>query len=235
MTSSGARKRIADREVETLADLALAADGSAVTARVAAAGGLGIEALGLELLGPAARRLGRRWEDDDCGFLDVTLGVGRLQQALFRLGSALPAPPPAATGTYRALLTPVPGEQHTFGVQIVAELFRQQGWLVTGGGGRSRAALCAALGREWFHLLGLSVACERLLDSLAADIDALRSASRNPDLVVLIGGPLVDRRPELLAGIGADGIAAGAREAPGQARRLIAQRSGSPSHRAEPR
>jgi MerR family transcriptional regulator, light-induced transcriptional regulator len=42
--------------------------------------GLPLDVLFVELLEPAARHLGKIWEDDRCDFLDVTLGVARLQK-----------------------------------------------------------------------------------------------------------------------------------------------------------
>lgn len=235
VTRDRARAEIADSEVETLAQLAIDADGSAAMAYVAAAWerGVGMEVLCLGLLAPAARRLGERWQEDRCSFLQVTLGVGRLQQALFRLAPRFPRPRRGDVGGHRALIAPAVGEQHTFGAQMTAELFRQDGWLTSGGPFRSRTELCATLRRTWFDVVGLSLATQRLLDSVAADIGAIRGASRNPQLVVLIGGRLVERHPGLVAGIGADGTAADARAAPQQARRAVARRGGDTPGRVD--
>ena len=39
-------------------------------------------AIFLELLAPAARRLGNLWDNDDCDFMEVAVGVQRLQRIL---------------------------------------------------------------------------------------------------------------------------------------------------------
>jgi hypothetical protein len=36
----------------------------------------------IDLLAPSARRLGQHWEDDDCDFVDVTMGLWRLQEVM---------------------------------------------------------------------------------------------------------------------------------------------------------
>jgi hypothetical protein len=42
--------------------------------------GLFMKTLYMELLEPTARYLGEMWNKDDCDFVDVTIGVGRLQK-----------------------------------------------------------------------------------------------------------------------------------------------------------
>ena len=92
--------------------------------------GISLSAVYLELLAPAARVLGEMWEEDRCGFADVTVALCRLHEIL----RGLSATPPANTDTpplgRRVLLVPVPGEQHTFGLLMVAEFFRRSGWEV---------------------------------------------------------------------------------------------------------
>jgi hypothetical protein len=56
------------------------------------------------------------------------------------------------------LLVPTPGEQHTFGLAMVAELFRKQGWEVVGGPydlGDSPQVLVA---QRSFDVVGFSLA-----------------------------------------------------------------------------
>ena len=47
--------------------------------------GVTIEALLAEFLAPAARQLGTLWEADECDFVDVTIGLHRLHEAVRRL------------------------------------------------------------------------------------------------------------------------------------------------------
>ncbi|MFN3162956.1 MAG: hypothetical protein ACE37N_05630, partial [Pseudohongiellaceae bacterium] len=74
-------------QVTDFANLLIAEDSGAVSAYLAdlRANGASLEWLYMELMGPAARRLGYLWEEDYCSIIDVTLGVGRLQQVLREL------------------------------------------------------------------------------------------------------------------------------------------------------
>jgi len=47
--------------------------------------GASLEAICLGLLAPAARRLGELWEEDECNFMQVTVGLCRLHQLLREL------------------------------------------------------------------------------------------------------------------------------------------------------
>ncbi len=57
--------------------------------------GISLSAVYLELLAPAARVLGEMWEEDRCGFADVTVALCRLHEIL----RGLSATPPANTDT----------------------------------------------------------------------------------------------------------------------------------------
>ncbi len=61
--------------------------------------------------------LGYLWEEDHCSIIDVTLGVGRLQQVLRELSPEFQQYRGLPDMRRRALLLPVPGEQHTFETQ----------------------------------------------------------------------------------------------------------------------
>ncbi len=66
---------------------------------------------------------------------------------------------------------------------------------------------------EWFDVVGLSVATERHLKGLAGSIRALRQASCNPDVYVMLGGRWVSEDPERARFVGADATAMNAAEA----------------------
>ena len=88
-----------------------------------------------------------QWQDE------TTSPAARLSLADLRLdasGIALP------TGR-RVLLLPGPGEQHTFGLSMVAEFFRRSGWEVVGGTGPESLDPVRAVRDEWFDVVGISV------------------------------------------------------------------------------
>jgi methanogenic corrinoid protein MtbC1 len=183
--------------------------------------GVSLEILYLHLLAPAARRLGELWSADLCDFTDVTVALGRLQQALRELSPAFRNEQEPREHGRRALLMPAPGEQHTFGLFMVAEFFRRAGWDVWGGPPASGNDLTGIVRAEWFDVVGLSVGCESRLDVLAAGIRAMRRASRNRAIGVMVGGPTFVEHPELVAFVGADATAADARQAALQAESLV--------------
>jgi MerR family transcriptional regulator, light-induced transcriptional regulator len=183
--------------------------------------GVTVEKIYLDLLAPTARYLGDLWNDDLCNFTDVTVGLGRLQRVLRELSPAFGNSVEHPAQGRRILLLPSPGEQHTFGLVMVAEFFRRAGWDVTGGAWAAGADPAALVAAEWFDVIGFSLGAESHLDSLADSIRAVRHATCNHDIAVLVGGPLFGERPEYLARVGADGMTIDGREAPALAERLI--------------
>ena len=211
-------------DVTELADLVLAREAMVACSYVEAARarGASAETLYLELLAPAARHLGELWTADLCGFAEVTVGLCRLHQVLRDLSPAFQSEVEHQPHGRRALLVPVPGEQHTFGLVMVAEFFRRAGWNVWSGPPASRGELVGIVRREWFAVVGFSASCDTRLDALAAGIHAVRRASRNPAIGVLVGGPVFVEHPELATLIGADATAADGRQATFQAESLLA-------------
>lgn len=219
---------VAQNEVAAFAQVAL--DGTTVDAMAYVdalrARGVTLEAIYVELLEPAARSLGGMWEADLCDFTAVTLGVGRIQQVLRELSPEFRAELECAWHGRRLLLAPAPGEQHTFGLFVVADFFARAGWDVWGGTAMRDGDLFRLVRDERFDLVGLSLGCDGRLDVLAANIRALRAASRNRDVRVLVGGPLFISRPQNATDVGADGTAASARQAVQAAERIVASPAG---------
>lgn len=183
--------------------------------------GVSLSAVYLELLAPAARNLGTQWEEDRVSFADVTVALCRLHDVMRNLGAAQPPQLDTLPQGRRVLLVPVPGEQHTFGLVMVADFFRRAGWDVSSDAVASTSELVSLARQEWFTIIGLSVGCETHLDSLASTIHALRRAARNRSLGVMVGGSLMARRPELATQVGADATATDARHAVLQAENLV--------------
>jgi MerR family transcriptional regulator, light-induced transcriptional regulator len=173
--------------------------------------GLGLDTVLIELLAPVARRLGELWEADEIDFVDVTVGTSRLQQILHHF--ALPPERDAGTPARRVLLLPTPTEQHTFGLLMVAEFFRREGWQVWGGTPLEERALKAMVADQWFALIGFSLSCERSVAALCATIKLVRRYSRNRCVKIIVGGPLLSGSDPASFGIEADMVVADAREA----------------------
>jgi methanogenic corrinoid protein MtbC1 len=186
--------------------------------------GASVESLYLDLLGPAARRLGHLWEEDLCDFATVTVALGRLQRLLRELSPAFGAEVDHPTHGRRALFVQPRDEQHSFGLSMVAEFFRREGWDVLGGVGGAVTDPAGKVRDEWVDVIGFSVGAEARLPWLVETIVAVRASARNPDLVVLAGGPAFMAKPHLVAQVGADGTARDAKEAPKVAEALLSRR-----------
>ncbi len=173
------------------------------------------EAIYLDLMAPAARRLGELWEEDACSFMEVSLSLGRMQRVLRRLeGQFLSMAEEEGGDGRRILLTGLSGEQHTLGLILVAEFFIRDGWSVEVGTPFGSGDPVSRLAEEWYDVVGFSLACDDHLDRLTQDIRRARQVSRNRDLRVLVGGPPFVDAPDLALKVGADGSATDARMAP---------------------
>jgi methanogenic corrinoid protein MtbC1 len=182
-------------------------------------------ALYLGIIAAAARKLGELWEEDRCDFAQVTISLGRLQQVVRALSPSFQR---SAVGQSAhadtVLLLPAPGEQHTLGLLILAEFFRREGWEVIGGPVSTGYDAVELVRGALVDVAGFSIGSIECLAGLAGCIRAIRKASRNRHLSVMVGGPLFLQRPELVTRVGADAAAADAPSAVRQASGLLAMR-----------
>jgi MerR family transcriptional regulator, light-induced transcriptional regulator len=150
-------------------------------------GGLSLEAVLLELVGPAARLLGEQWQSDQRSFTEVSAGLGTLQQVVHVLG---PSFAPSTEHRGLVVLLPAPGEQHTLGLFLAAEFLRRSGWGVHVNPSMSESELLQILRTERVELVGISVSNDHLLGPLASLIRAIRQASCHAGTKVMLGGSL---------------------------------------------
>ena len=175
-------------------------------------------AIFLELLAPAARRLGSLWDTDDCDFVEVAVGVQRLQRILRVLSPIKSGGEGGDGGRNRVLLLPAPGETHLFGIAIVEKFFHDAGWDVTQS---NEHEFLDKLSTSWFDVVGFSMSYTRDLEQLRTAVTAARRRSANPDLRVLVGGSAFLDNPDLVGAVGAAAMAADAPSAVISARNLI--------------
>ena len=171
--------------------------------------GVSMSAVYLQLLAPAARYLGELWEADQCNFSEVTLCLWRMQtlmydlSATFRGGDVRPTRDGAER---RILIASLPGQQHTFGLSMLSEFFRKDGWVVLAIPSPQAGEVLDTLSLHWFDVLALSASMDGEVRDLAKTIKAARKTSRNPRLATMVGGPLFLRQPGLATTVGADGM-----------------------------
>ena len=186
--------------------------------------GATLDMICLDLLAPAAREFGILWDQDECDFMQVTVGLCRLHQLLRHMSPEFANfdLDDAQRAERRILLATCPGEQHTFGIALVAQFLRRAGWDVWHEFLSTRAEIVEVCGQHWFSVVGLSVATDMHIDDLADTIRLIRSTSRNRAIGIMVGGPLLVERPEMAQIVGADATAADGPQAVVRAEHIFA-------------
>lgn len=189
-----ARPPPTEAEVRALADIAVSSDLSGALGFVETLGkqGLSIEVVLLQLLTPAAQLLGDQWLADDRSFSEVTAGLSTLQQLVHILG---PSFAPGVADRGHVILASPFSEQHTLGVYVVGEFLRRAGWSVRVAPSLSEVELVDLVRSEHIEMAGVSVSCNDSVATLKGLVAKVRAASKNPHLIVMIGGT----HPELAA------------------------------------
>lgn len=208
-------------EIEAFGALVIGPDINKATAyfRKMQAKGHSLDTLFVHFLEPTARYLGELWIQDKCDFIDVTIGVARLQELLTLFSSAIEIA--FDDLHHHALLMTLPGEQHLFGIDMVAKFMRAAGWTVTAspqGGAEDGVELVKT---ERFGVVGLTMSSEERLDVAARTIAEIRRTSMNASIGIMVGGPLFRDNRALAVQIGADAAAPDAPSAVILAKKLL--------------
>lgn len=206
--------RAMDRRIEALCTALLALDDREATEIVmqAHAAGAAVEELYLGYLAEAARRLGRWWQDDRISSVEVVIGAGRIY-AIMRGLRRLFGTSQMRGARFRAVFASVPGESHSLGVAMAADLMSMHGWEVDLRAGLDHETLVHEIGAARYPIIGLSASTGRMLFPLARLIVALRIT--NPGAWILVSGPIADLEPEVVQLVDADAAARDFSEAEG--------------------
>jgi len=205
----------------TIVDVGTAAANETVLDLVAR--GTRLEDVFLKLLAPSARQMGDKWMSDELSFVDVTIGLCRLHELLRQHGySGETRHPSSGQGQPSILLSTGCDDQHVFGVQMVAEFFRRDGWQVCCEPAANIDELARIVGTQKFDIAGLSLGNSVDAVDLMYEIDLLREASANRNIKILLGGSLMTHSAEIANTVGADLVSTDATSAPSAARALLA-------------
>jgi len=168
-----------------------------------------VEEIYLGVLTPAARELGTWWDQDRATFSEVAIGVARIYGIMYGLRSDFPMAmsPHGKTAAFAS----VPGDTHTLGVSMAADLFRKEGWDIDLKLGLDHDALVQSLGSSDAPIIGLSAGQEESLPALIRLVVALRVS--NPRAYVMIAGRFASKHADTLALTGADAAASNMEEA----------------------
>lgn len=172
--------------------------------------GVALEAIFLDLFAPAAKRIGELWEDDLSTFTDVTIMLSRLQCLVREMSAVFGTRVPRENLGHLAVLCPAPGEQHIFGITLLEELLRRDGWEVLC---EKPANVLESVRRRFVTMLGFTASDGDRVEGLTALIRTAREVSENRELLVIVGGRCFTNHPERVDEVGADLTAHDAREA----------------------
>lgn len=161
------------------------------------------------LIEPAARRLGDLWGSDLCSELDVSLGLSQLQRAVRVLNEEV-MQPTIPKGLYlpSILIVPEPGEVHMLSSVLDSDALTNAGWDPLLEFPTTDEALQDMMAGDWYDALDLSLSASFRRDSwlprVTKTIALARHASRNPALVVIVGGRIFAEDRQACGQVGAD-------------------------------
>jgi len=191
--------------VKELAEALISHDDRAASRLVSTqqAAGYSEKSIYLTYLAEAARLLGAWWEADTVDFAQVTIGTARIYAILRVLAPLLRRDHSSLTGK-AVLICSVPGETHTLGIKMAADLLRADGWAVELIMDETHDSLIEKITREKPVLIGLSAAGDHAMPELARLIMAIRICS--PDTAIFAGGHIVSVSADLLQLTGVDAM-----------------------------
>lgn len=171
--------------------------------------GAALDAIYLNYLSEAAVILGEWWDEDHVTFHEVTIASSRIY-AILREYSYLFVPRQPVE-VKSAIFATVPGEIHTLGVHMAADLFGEEGWNINVKTGRSHDELMAEIVDSPIRILGVSAGGAHSAAPLARLVMALRVS--RPDLRIFLSGQITQVAPDLVGMMGLDGATADVDEA----------------------
>jgi len=151
-----------------------------------------------EVLRETMYEIGDMWHQGKIGIGDEHLATGIVREFLSRT-KAVAAPP----NGLRLVIGSVAGEEHIVGLTMVANAFIRAGWAVTNlGANVPVAAFITTVEQSRPDLLLLSITLSQRLSEIKRIVQEVREA--NQDLLIGVGGRLLNELPDLAARLGAN-------------------------------
>ncbi len=177
--------------------------------------GWGLETLFLQTIPNAARLFHDWWANDTIDFIAVTQASYRLQELVYSLSAefVLSGPKSQRVVSHTALLVNTPNSQHSLGLLILSQYFKRYGWTVLGASTWREPDMVTTVQSCAIDVVGVSVSDERQFAYLKQLIATLRKKSVNPNMLVMVGGPMLAKHGHLAEWLGADFASAHADQA----------------------
>ena len=166
--------------------------------------GASIDYIVLGLIPSIARQLGKQWEDDSLSFADVSIGVNKLERVIHKLDYLFQANQLDRQQNKAIFISGFPGSQHSLGTLIFANFLIYSGWQVHRPNQVNLDSIVYGVSSKELQAIAISVSTNQQLEELPELINLLRQKSKNPGIIVLIGGPLYNKSPGEFEHIQAD-------------------------------
>ncbi len=187
--------------------------------------GHSLVSLYINLIPASTRRLQELWENDENSFTEVTLALGRAQNLIHQLSPIFVNQGKFSDFQGNALLINTPGSQHTLGILMLGEFFKQAGWNTAVEIEISSDELKDRIQFQAYDLVAISISCEAQWDTMESLLKEIKLVSKNQGILTMAGGPLFDFNPELLKVCSADVCTLKAEEAIKTVSDLLSQRA----------
>ena len=151
----------------------------------------------------AARRMGQSWHDDEMPWMDVSIGVGRLQSLLREIGTAWSADQAGDTGHGTVLLIVPDREQHTLGPMVAMSQMRRYGVSVCLRIAPPFSELRSLMAQRNFDGILISVSTKDKLEPVARTVQFLKTLMTKP-CPIIVGGAVMAKVEDPAAVTGAD-------------------------------
>jgi hypothetical protein len=151
----------------------------------------------------AARRMGQAWHNDELSWIDVTVGVGRMQSLLREIGTAWAADQAGDTGHGTVMFIVPDREQHTLGPMVATGQMRRYGVSVCLRIAPSFNELRSLMAARHFDGVMISVATKEKLEAAAKTVQFLKTLLDKPTPII-VGGSVMSRVEDPAQCTGAD-------------------------------
>lgn len=146
----------------------------------------------------AARRMGDSWTDDEMSWMDVSVGVGRMQSLLREIGTAWVADQVGDTGHGTVLLIVPDREQHTLGPMVAMGQLRRYGVSVCLRIAPTLADLRSLTEGRQFDGILISVSTKDKLEAVARTVQFLKNVMTK-SCPIVVGGAVMAKVQDLAA------------------------------------
>lgn len=151
----------------------------------------------------AARRMGQAWHDDEMSWLDVSIGVGRMQSLLREIGTAWVADQAGDAGHGTVMMIVPDREQHTLGPLVATGQMRRYGVSVCLRIAPSFNELRSLMAARRFDGVMISISTKEKVEPVAKTVSFLKTVMTIPTPII-VGGAVMSKVEDLASCTGAD-------------------------------